>query len=62
MLIPIPARFEVSVEDVEYSRPDGVPLLARIYRPMGTSATGAILDVHGGAWLTGDRTQHRALQ
>jgi acetyl esterase/lipase len=60
-LIPIPQAFEVTVEDVEYQRPGGVPLLARLYRPVGTEALAAVLDVHGGAWVVGDRTQHQAL-
>jgi len=55
--IPIPHPFEVSVEDVEY-RPG---LLARLYRPVGVTASVAILDVHGGAWVVGDRLQHHLL-
>ncbi|HUZ19775.1 MAG TPA: alpha/beta hydrolase [Acidimicrobiales bacterium] len=60
-LIPIPQVFEVTVEDVEYQRPGGVPLLARLYRPVGAEAVAAVLDVHGGAWVVGDRTQQQAL-
>jgi acetyl esterase len=57
ILIPIPRPFEVAVEDVEY-RPG---LLARLYRPVGVKASVAILDVHGGAWVVGDRLQHHLL-
>jgi acetyl esterase len=54
--IPLAQRFDVTVEDVEYQRPAGKPLLARIYRPVGTVPTVAVLDIHGGAWTSGDRT------
>jgi acetyl esterase len=60
-LIPIDQPFEVSVDDVEYQRPDGTPLLARVYRPATAQPRAAMLDVHGGAWVLGDRTQHQAL-
>jgi acetyl esterase/lipase len=61
ILIPIPRQFEVAVEDVEYQHHRGAPLLARLYRPIGAPASVAILDVHGGAWVVGDRLQHHAL-
>jgi acetyl esterase/lipase len=51
------ASFRVDVEDVEYARPDGAPLLARVYRPAGASGPLAgLVDVHGGAWSFFDRT------
>jgi acetyl esterase/lipase len=59
--IPIAQNFEVEVEDVEYQRQAGEPLLARIYRPRKTTATVAILDVHGGAWSQMDRTAQQGL-
>jgi acetyl esterase len=43
------------VEDIEYNRPDGRPLLARLYRPQGPGPFPAIVDIHGGAWNRGDR-------
>jgi acetyl esterase len=55
--IPIARPFSVATEDVEY-RPG---LLARLYRPVGVQASVAIVDVHGGAWVVGDRLQHHAL-
>jgi acetyl esterase/lipase len=49
--------FAVDVEDVEYARPAGEPLLARVYRPRGTEdRCAALVDVHGGAWTFFDRT------
>jgi acetyl esterase/lipase len=49
--------FAVDTDDVEYARPDGVPLLARVYRPRGApDRSAALVDVHGGAWTFFDRT------
>lgn len=50
------ARHEVRVEDVEYARPGGVPLLARVYRPVARGPWPALVDVHGGGWCYFDRT------
>jgi acetyl esterase/lipase len=45
-------------EDVEFARPDGEPLLARVYRPEVRTDVPlpALVDVHGGAWTYFDRT------
>jgi acetyl esterase/lipase len=59
--IPIAQHYEVEIEDVEYQRPAGEALLARVYRPKGGAATAAILDVHGGAWSQMDRTAQQGL-
>lgn len=45
----------IQTEDLEYHRPAGVPLLARFYRPEGRGPFPAVLEVHGGAWTSGDR-------
>lgn len=51
------APYDVRHEDVEYARPGGTPLLARVYRPIGTTGPlPALVDVHGGAWSYFDRT------
>ena len=43
---------EVVQDDVEYARPEGCPLLARIYRPPAVppEPRPLLVDVHGGAW------------
>jgi acetyl esterase/lipase len=46
---------EFDVEDLEYQRIDGKPLLARLYRPRGTGPFPLVVEVHGGAWTAGDR-------
>jgi acetyl esterase len=53
------APYEIDVSDVEYARPDGVPLLARLYRPKGEGPFPGVVEVHGGAWTLNDRiTNH----
>src|ERR1041384_8063276 len=49
-------QFEVEVKDVEYQQQAGKPWLARVYRPIGAGPFPTIVDVHGGAWNNGDRT------
>ncbi|MBV9329306.1 MAG: alpha/beta hydrolase [Chloroflexi bacterium] len=53
--------FEVDVKDVEYQQLDGAPWLARVYRPLGAGPFPTIVDVHGGAWNNGDRTNDTVL-
>ena len=47
--------YDFEIEDVEYARPDGAPLLARLYRPRGAGPFPGVVEVHGGAWTTNDR-------
>jgi acetyl esterase len=49
-------QFEVEVKDVEYQQQAGKPWLARVYRPVGAGPFPTVVDVHGGAWNNGDRT------
>jgi acetyl esterase len=51
----------IQTEDLEYQRPGGVPLLARFYRPQGAGPFPAVLEVHGGAWTSGDRFNNVAI-
>ena len=50
---------DVQITDVEYARPGGEALLARVYRPSARPAAHrpwpALVDVHGGAWAYLDR-------
>ncbi len=52
------AHHDVRIEDVEYQRQGGRPLLARLYRPSGMGPFPAALQVHGGAWVNKDRTDN----
>jgi acetyl esterase/lipase len=51
----------IHAEDLEYLRADGAPLLARFYRPEGQGPFPAVLEVHGGAWTSGDRFNNVAI-
>jgi acetyl esterase/lipase len=52
---------EITIEDVEYLKHDGTPLLARLYRPQGTGPFPMIVELHGGAWYRGDRLADRVI-
>jgi acetyl esterase len=53
--------YEVRTEDVEFARPGGKPLLARLYRPLGEGPFPGVVEVHGGAWTTNDRTTNEPI-
>ncbi len=53
--------FEVTSQDIEYQRHGGKPLLARLYRPAGAGPFPGIVDVHGGAWVNGDRLNNAVI-
>jgi acetyl esterase/lipase len=50
----------IQTEDLEYLSTATGPLLARFYRPQGAGPFPAVLEVHGGAWTTGDRLNNIA--
>ncbi len=51
-------RHDVEVRDAEYQRIAGKPWLVRLYQPKGDGPFPALIDVHGGAWRNGDRTNN----
>src|SRR5262245_48677104 len=55
-----PARadhhYEFLVKDLEYQRSGDKPRLARLYQPAGSGPFPAVLQIHGGAWNSKDRT------
>ena len=53
--------YEVDERDVEYQRQGSKPWLARIYRPKGPGPFPTLVDVHGGAWHNGDRTNNAGI-
>ena len=53
--------YSVTHEDIEYQRQGGKPVLARLYRPVGASGGPAIVEVHGGAWTSGDRLNNAVI-
>jgi acetyl esterase len=49
------ATYEFDVEDIEYLRHGDKPLLARVYKPRGQGPFPGVIELHGGAWVNGDR-------
>src|ERR671919_424239 len=54
-------QFEVDVRDVEYQSLAGKSWLVRIYQPQGRGPFPTVVDVHGGAWHNGDRTNNAGI-
>jgi acetyl esterase len=48
---------QFTTEDVTYLSHGSEKLLARIYKPEGPGPFPAVVDLHGGAWAQGERTQ-----
>jgi len=59
--VAIEARYEVETRDIEFNRHGSEPLLARLYQPKGTGPFPAVVEVHGGAWASGDRLNNAPL-
>ena len=54
-------RYDVQTRDVEYRRDGSRSWLAMIYQPQGPGPFPAVLDIHGGAWNNGTRTDNPAI-
>jgi len=54
-------RYDFKVADIEYRRDSEQSWLAMVYQPQGAGPFPALLDIHGGAWNNGDRTNNPAL-
>ncbi|MBV9374552.1 MAG: alpha/beta hydrolase [Alphaproteobacteria bacterium] len=52
---------EFTTEDVEYIRHGDTRLIARLYKPKGEGPFPAVIDLHGGAWTSGDLTGTQGL-
>jgi acetyl esterase/lipase len=50
------AAYEFMVKDIVYRRDGDKQRLARLYQPSGSGPFPAVLQVHGGAWNSKDRT------
>ena len=57
MATPLEALYEVHVTELEYQPGQ----LVSIYQPRGTGPFPTVLDVHGGAWIHGDRLNNADL-
>src|ERR1051325_5549913 len=54
-------QFEVEIRDIEYQQIGDKPGLIRVYRPKGTGPFPTVVEVHGGAWHNGDRTNNEGM-
>ena len=47
--------YEADISEAQYLIHDNTPLLARVFRPKGTGPFPIVVELHGGAWVRGDR-------
>jgi len=47
--------YDVDIADVEYLKHGDTPLLARLFKPQGTGPFPIMIELHGGAWVRGNR-------
>jgi acetyl esterase/lipase len=59
--VAIAARYEIETRDIDYLRHADGALSARLYKPVGRGPFPAVVEVHGGAWASGDRLNNAPL-
>ena len=47
--------YDIDIADVEYLRHGDTPILARLFRPLGSGPFPIMVELHGGAWVRGNR-------
>ncbi len=47
--------YDVDIADAEYLRHGDTPLLARLFKPQGSGPFPIMVELHGGAWVRGNR-------
>ena len=52
--------YDVDIADVEYLRHGDTPLLARLFKPRGSGPFPIMIELHGGAWVRGNRENGNA--
>jgi acetyl esterase/lipase len=60
MAISTQTTYAVDIEDVEYLRHGDKPLLARLFKPRGSGPFPIMVELHGGAWVRGNRLNGNA--
>ena len=60
MVIGAQATYEIDIQDLEYLRHGETPLLARLFIPRGSGPFPIMVELHGGAWVRGDRLNGNA--
>src|SRR5437870_12427126 len=52
--------YDIDVADVEYLRHGDTPLLERLFTPRGSGPFPIMVELHGGAWVRGNRLHGNA--
>src|SRR5690606_32572678 len=52
---------QIVVEETSCFRDDGSEMLIQVTRPLGPGPFPAMVDIHGGGWVAGDRHTNRAI-
>src|SRR5215475_2870960 len=60
MAISTRTTYVVDIEDVEYLQHGDKPLLARLFKPRGSGPFPSMVELHGGAWVRGNRLNGNA--
>jgi len=60
MAISTSTMYDVDIADVEYLRHGDTPLLARLFKPRGSGPFPIMVELHGGAWVRGNRLNGNA--
>src|SRR2546430_3870339 len=60
MAISTRTTYDVDIADVEYLQHGDKPLLARLFKPRGSGPFPIMVELHGGAWVRGDRLNGNA--
>jgi acetyl esterase len=60
MAISTSTTYAIDIEDVEYLRHGDKPLLARLFKPRGSGPFPIMVELHGGAWVRGNRLNGNA--
>ena len=55
------AGLAVEIEEVEYLRHGEKPFLARVFKPAGRGPFPAVIEAHGGAWSSGERSNNDSI-
>src|ERR671936_2614757 len=55
MAISTRTTYDVDIADVEYLRHGDKPLMARLFKPRGSGPFPVMVELHGGAWVRGNR-------
>ena len=53
--------YEIDIEEVEYLRHGTKGFLARVFKPRGSGPFPAVVEMHGGAWVEGNRSNNDAI-